>query len=114
MASLLSYLTNGDTPSDAAFADLFDSTLHDLARDKDPRDVCLFGPQAQPGECACLSEAANYYVVLELSLRLRRAAEVLNCHPLHSEGSMCLLRQRIADLDGFTRFVCRQRGLLTF
>ena len=106
MDSLLSYLTNGDPPSDAPFADIFDSTLHDLTRDKDSRNICLSGPQTQPGECGCLSEAANYYAVLELSVRLRRVAEVLNRHPPHGEGSMCLLRQRIADLDDFTRFVC--------
>jgi len=114
LASLLSDFTNGDLPSDSPFADLFDGTLHDFTRDKDPRNVCLFGPQTPPGECGCLSEAANYYAVLELSLRLRRAAEVLNRHPLHGEGSTCPLRQRITDLDGFAKFVFLPCGLVTF
>jgi hypothetical protein len=106
MASLFSYFTNGDPQSsETPFADLFDSTLRDIACDKDSRNSCLSGHQLSLGECGCLSEAANYHVVLELSLRLRRAAEVLNSHPLHSESSMCLLKQRVAELDVFARFV---------
>jgi hypothetical protein len=106
VTSLLSYLTNGDVQIDAPLANLFDSTLHDITRDtKDSRNTCLFGHQTPLGECGCLTEAANYYAVLELSLRLRRAADILSRYPLHSEGSTCLLKQRIADLDVLTRWV---------
>jgi hypothetical protein len=104
--SLLSYLTNGDIQLDPPLANVFDSTLHDITRDKDSRNTCLLGNQTPLGECGCLTEAANYYAVLELSLRLRRAADVLSRYPRHSEGSACLLKQRIADLDVLTRWVC--------
>jgi hypothetical protein len=105
MTSLLSYLTNEDIQLDAPLANLFDSTLHDITRNKDSRNACLFGHQTPLGECGCLTEAANYYAVLELSLRLRRVADILGRYPLHNEGSACLLKQRIADLDIFARLV---------
>jgi|SRR6267142_981441 len=108
VTSLLSYLTNWDIQLDAPLTNLFDGTPHDITRDMDSRNTntCLFGHQSPLGECGCLTEAANYYAVLELSLRLRRAADVLSRYPLHSEGSTCLLKQRIADLDVLTRWVC--------
>ncbi|KAH9171156.1 hypothetical protein EDB89DRAFT_1887277 [Lactarius sanguifluus] len=92
IASLLSYFTDRGLQSDTPFA---------------TPDACLlqhFGQHTPLSECGCLSEVANYQAVLELSLRLRCAAEVLNRHPQHSNSSMCLLKQRIAELDVFTRF----------
>ncbi|KAI0267143.1 hypothetical protein BC834DRAFT_98793 [Gloeopeniophorella convolvens] len=104
MASLLSYFAEGDAQGGTCFADFFDNTLRDMACDK-AADGFLSqhpGHHAPLGECGCLSDAANYHAVLELSLRLRRAAEVLSRHPPHSAGSMCLLKHRIAELDVFT------------
>lgn len=53
------------------------------------------------GHCGCLLEPSNYNVVLELSLRLRKAADVLSHSPGHRLGSRCLLTQRISELDSF-------------
>ncbi|KAI0300997.1 hypothetical protein B0F90DRAFT_1720780 [Multifurca ochricompacta] len=105
MASLFSYFTDGGAHSSAPFVELFDSTLCDMTSDKPAPGACLSqhsGHQTPNSECGCLLESANYHAVLELSLRLRHAAEVLNQHPLHSKGSLCLLKQRIAELDAYT------------
>lgn len=45
------------------------------------------------GHCGCLTEGPSYNVVLELSLRLRKAADIL----LRSDN--CCLSQRINELD---------------
>ncbi|PPQ63993.1 hypothetical protein CVT24_009422 [Panaeolus cyanescens] len=52
--------------------------------------------------CGCLHEAASYNTMLELSLRLRKASDVLSRLPHHQLGNMCHLHQRIAELDSFT------------
>ncbi|KAJ6534632.1 hypothetical protein DFH09DRAFT_119280 [Mycena vulgaris] len=59
--------------------------------------------------CACLNETECYSVVLELSLRLRRAADVLSRSPSHSSLSGCALNTHIADLDTFAKFVAPYR-----
>ncbi|KAH9053281.1 hypothetical protein EDB87DRAFT_244217, partial [Lactarius vividus] len=105
IASLLSYFTDGDLQSDTPFAELFDNSLRDVSCSEATPDACLSrhsGQQTPLSECGCLSEVTNYQAVLELSLRLRCAAEALNRHPQHSNSSMCLLKQRIAELDVFT------------
>jgi len=53
------------------------------------------------GHCGCLHETASYKVVLELSIRLRTAADILAHSVSHHIGSNCPLSQRIADLDTF-------------
>lgn len=53
------------------------------------------------GHCGCLHESASYNVVLELSIRLRKAADILARSASHHIGSNCPLNQRIADLDTF-------------
>ncbi|KAH9985993.1 hypothetical protein BJV74DRAFT_547151 [Russula compacta] len=105
LASPFSYFTNDDPQSDIPIADPFDSTLCDITCGKGTRKASLTRCQPPLGVCECLSKAANYHAVLELSLRLRHTAEVLSRYPLHSKDSMCPLKQRIAELDAFTRFV---------
>ncbi|KAG1848711.1 hypothetical protein DFJ58DRAFT_906726 [Suillus subalutaceus] len=54
------------------------------------------------GHCGCLTEESSYNVVLELSLRLRKAADILSRSAYHHLGSNnCALNQRIMELDGF-------------
>ncbi|KAF9465067.1 hypothetical protein BDZ94DRAFT_1351055 [Collybia nuda] len=53
------------------------------------------------GHCGCLLEPASYNVVLELSIRLRKAADILARSTSHHIGSNCPLNQRISDLDSF-------------
>ncbi|KAG2364892.1 hypothetical protein BDR07DRAFT_1450058 [Suillus spraguei] len=51
--------------------------------------------------CGCLTEGSSYNVVLELSLRLRKAADILKRSAYHHLGSNnCALNQRIMELDG--------------
>ncbi|KAH8989987.1 hypothetical protein EDB92DRAFT_812891 [Lactarius akahatsu] len=105
IASLLSYFMDGDLQPDTPFAELFDNTLRDMSCSEATPNPYLpqhSGQQTPLSECGCLSEVANYQAVLELSLRLRCAAEALNRHPRHNNSSMCLLKQRIAELDVFT------------
>jgi hypothetical protein len=47
------------------------------------------------GHCGCLTEGPSYNVVLELSLRLRKAADIL------LGSGNCCLSQRIIELDAF-------------
>ena len=52
--------------------------------------------------CGCLNEAASYNVLLELSLRLRKAAYILSHSANHRFNNfMCPLNQKIVDLDAF-------------
>lgn len=53
------------------------------------------------GHCDCLHEPSNYNVVLELSLRLRKAADILSRSPKHYLGTNCSLHHRISELDTF-------------
>lgn len=53
------------------------------------------------GHCGCLNDVSSYNVVLELSLRLRRAADILGHSPQHANTSGCSIHQRIASLDRF-------------
>lgn len=53
-------------------------------------------------QCACLTDPANYHALLELSLRLRRAADILSQSSHHCGGSYCHLLHRIAELDRLT------------
>ncbi|KAJ7030658.1 hypothetical protein C8F04DRAFT_715195 [Mycena alexandri] len=55
------------------------------------------------GNCNCLNEAACYQVVLELSLRLRKTADVLARSPSHSSHPSCALNSRISELDTFAK-----------
>lgn len=57
------------------------------------------------GTCGCLTEAGCYSIVLELSARLRRTAEVLAQSPSHGTDSPCDLAARIAALDNLAKFV---------
>ncbi|KAJ7763549.1 hypothetical protein DFH07DRAFT_395358 [Mycena maculata] len=51
------------------------------------------------GDCGCLNEVACYSVVLDLSLRLRKTADVLARSPSHAITSGCALSTRISELD---------------
>jgi hypothetical protein len=71
--------------------------------------TCLTAHQsASPDEdrhCGCLNEPSSYNAVLELSLRLRRAADYLSRSGNHRMGARCLLHQRVAELDTFATYV---------
>ncbi|THH30783.1 hypothetical protein EUX98_g3406 [Antrodiella citrinella] len=74
-----------------------------------PEDSALADPflmehmkHGNSGHCGCLSELKSYSVVLDLSLRLRRAAEILGLSPKHLSASDCSIHQRIAAMDRFT------------
>lgn len=51
------------------------------------------------GHCGCLTEGSSYNVILELSLRLRKAADILSRSAYHSLGSNCTLNQQVMELD---------------
>ncbi|KAF8806386.1 hypothetical protein BYT27DRAFT_7339039 [Phlegmacium glaucopus] len=53
--------------------------------------------------CGCLREQSNYHVMLELSLRLRKASDFLSRSPIHRLGGFhsCLIHQTISNLDNF-------------
>ena len=57
------------------------------------------------GHCGCANETSSYIVLLELSLRLRRASEVVGHHFKHFPGSACSLNQRITEFDKFISYV---------
>ncbi|KAL0956556.1 hypothetical protein HGRIS_002693 [Hohenbuehelia grisea] len=76
-----------------------DGIYGSLSKDGSSDESCFI--KQQTGHCGCLHESANYNVVLELSLRLRKAADVLARSASHRMGSNCLLYQRISELDTF-------------
>jgi hypothetical protein len=51
--------------------------------------------------CGCLHEPSSYNAVLELSLRLRKAADILSRSATHRMGARCPLNQQVAALDTF-------------
>ncbi|KAF8829187.1 hypothetical protein HHX47_DHR3000934 [Lentinula edodes] len=57
--------------------------------------------------CNCVLEPSNYHTMLELSLRLRKAAALLARSPHHQVGGHCLLNQRLSELDALTTYVNR-------
>jgi hypothetical protein len=57
------------------------------------------------GHCGCLSDSSTYNVLLELSLGLRKAADILSRSPDH-RSEMCLLHRLITELDAFSTYVC--------
>lgn len=56
----------------------------------------------QSGHCGCVQETTNYNNMLELSVRLRKASDVLKRSPSHQLGGFCQLHQRVSELDSFT------------
>ncbi|PCH43656.1 hypothetical protein WOLCODRAFT_90423 [Wolfiporia cocos MD-104 SS10] len=77
---------------DGLFRDIWDRFLR-------PDGGC--GARASD-HCGCLHDPANYNVVLELSLRLRKAADILSRSLKHGSGSgCCAITQNIAELDRF-------------
>ncbi|KAG1742825.1 hypothetical protein EDB19DRAFT_1633634 [Suillus lakei] len=68
--------------------------LDDTSRSKHRYDTSAHG------HCGCLTEGSSYNVVLELSLRLRKAADILTRSAYHHLGSSnCALNHRIMELD---------------
>ncbi|KAF8893802.1 hypothetical protein BD779DRAFT_1641247 [Infundibulicybe gibba] len=76
-----------------------DMNYNTLSKGGHPDESCFM--KANGGHCGCLHEPTTYNVVLELSLRLRKAADILARSASHSMSPSCLLNQRIADLDAF-------------
>lgn len=52
--------------------------------------------------CGCLANSPEYYAMLELSLRLRKAADTLRLSTRHRSHSECALLQRISTWDALT------------
>lgn len=52
--------------------------------------------------CGCVQDQSSYNTMLELSLRLRKATDVLSRNPNHQMGGFCQLHQRVSELDSFT------------
>ncbi|KDQ57507.1 hypothetical protein JAAARDRAFT_207038 [Jaapia argillacea MUCL 33604] len=93
------------TVDDGAFGDLLDRMLREeVAKSSQPFELCTANNQPFDhcdGHCGCLSEPTTYNAVLELTFRLRKAADVLARSAKHRSGSACLLRQLITELDSY-------------
>lgn len=71
-----------------------------------PLNVCNgSGTHGTHEHCGCLEDPASYHTILELSLRLRRASDILNRFSKHGNGVSCAINQSITDLDRFTSYV---------
>lgn len=75
--------------------------VHDGSFTQMPEPMC----NKITGHCGCIHDSTNYNNMLELSLRLRKAADVLSRSPTHQMGGFCPLQQRISELDSFTTSV---------
>lgn len=71
-----------------------------LCKEPTSTDACF--TRQNLGNCGCLHEVASYNVLLELSLRLRKAADVLAHSASHQMGQQCRLHQHISELDMLT------------
>ncbi|KAI0093057.1 hypothetical protein BDY19DRAFT_405215 [Irpex rosettiformis] len=96
-ASLLSTVYHDGAGLDGNLDNLLDGLMRGENLSLPHSDPCLM--HHDRGHCGCLSDSTSYGVVLELSLRLRRAAEVLSHDVKHRASPNCPIHQRIADLD---------------
>lgn len=96
---------------DNMFESIFDRLVHtDMEHGNIPvmdpgHSLMAHGDCQVEDHCGCLNDSLSYTVVLELSLRLRKAAETLQNSPKHTPGSTCQINQRIAELDRLTTLV---------
>ncbi|KAI0699555.1 hypothetical protein BC835DRAFT_538584 [Cytidiella melzeri] len=97
LACLLSSVYPNGPGLDNGIDNLLDGLIRSENLSISNHNPCLV--HHERGHCGCLTDATSYSVVLELSLRLRRAAEVLGHNSKHHPSSHCLIHQRIADLD---------------
>ncbi|KZT29867.1 hypothetical protein NEOLEDRAFT_1127754 [Neolentinus lepideus HHB14362 ss-1] len=89
---------------DGLFGDLLDRVLHSESSKEPTAHLGTCPPSTtehREGHCGCLNEPSSYTVVLELTLRLRKAAEILGRSKRHQTESACLLHQLIVELDNF-------------
>jgi hypothetical protein len=101
LTSLLSSCYSGGAGLDGALGTLFDGLIQSDGLGIADPERCVIHPET--AHCGCLAEAGIYNVVLELSLRLRRAAETLVHYSKHHTSSTpCQIHRRIADLDRYT------------
>jgi len=102
----LSALFNPSLHQELPKPDVLAQLIDRLASDKGPGDFDWVSPDhAGLGHCGCANETNSYIVLLELSLRLRKASEVVGHHFKHFSGSTCGLNQRITELDKFISYV---------
>ncbi|KAF9643795.1 hypothetical protein BDM02DRAFT_3122929 [Thelephora ganbajun] len=102
----LSALFNPSLQQDLPKPDVLAQLIDRLASDKAPGEFdWASSDRVGLGHCGCANETNSYIVLLELSLRLRKASEVVGHHFKHFSGSTCGLNQRITDLDKFISHV---------
>jgi hypothetical protein len=103
----LNVLFNPSLQQDLSKPDTLAQFVDRLAADKAPGEFDWMSPDGAPGlgHCGCANETNSYIVLLELSLRLRRASEVVGHHFKHFSGSTCGLNQKIIELDKFLSYV---------
>jgi hypothetical protein len=70
------------------------------------------GAQLDMCVCPCIMEPPSYHALLELSLRLRRAADIISLSAHHLGGTSCFLLQRIIEVDTLIRSVARQMSAM--
>lgn len=69
---------------------------------KDPMTIYSNQPQPEEVYCGCADEGATYNVLLELSLRLRKAAGTMARSPGHQcSGTCCALYRQVSELDKY-------------
>ena len=101
----LSALFNASLQQDLPKPDVLEQLIDCLASNKTPGEFDWLSPdRAGLGYCGCANETNPYIVLLELSLWLRKASEVVGHHVKHLSGSTCVLNQKITEL--FVRRIC--------
>ncbi|RPD74194.1 hypothetical protein L226DRAFT_509362 [Lentinus tigrinus ALCF2SS1-7] len=91
---LASYPSSAAAVDDALFGDMLDPLVPPTS------EGCA--NHLSDEHCGCLHDHTSYSTVLELSLRLRRATEILSRYAKHSARSDCKVHKGISDLDRFT------------
>ena len=101
----LGTLFNPPLQQDLSKPDVLAQLIDRLASDKGPGEFDWVSDRSGLAHCGCANETNSYIVLLELSLRLRKASEVVGHHFKHFSGSTCGLNQKIAELDKFISYV---------
>ncbi|TFK54433.1 hypothetical protein OE88DRAFT_1194961 [Heliocybe sulcata] len=87
------------------FGELLESMLRpDIYKESRACDQCSHPPQGSHragGHCGCMTEPVSYSVALELTLRLRKAANLLGRSGRHTSSSDCLLYRLVTELDAY-------------
>ncbi|KAE9394869.1 hypothetical protein BT96DRAFT_942809 [Gymnopus androsaceus JB14] len=92
----------GEIGENPHFVGYEDKEMHHQLDGISPESSHPCNPIQGMQQCSCVQDARNYQIMLELSLRLRKAVAILAQYPHHQAGGYCPLNQTLVELDTLT------------